>query len=507
MKVFLVGAGPGDPGLMTIRGRDLLATADVIVYDALACEDLLQLARPGAERIYVGKVAERHALPQSEINALLVRKASEGDGRNVVRLKGGDPYIFGRGGEEAEFLVKNGIPFEEVPGISSAIAAPAYAGIPLTHRDMASSVTIITGHENPHKGSSVHNWQAFAQSGSTLVFVMGVKNLESISENLLGAGMAPDTPAAIVYRGTTPMQRCLIATLKNLPEEARKQNFTNPSVLVIGKVVALHNILDWYSKKPLLGKTIVVTRAREQASETVSTLGELGARVIQCPGIRIEPPENYAAVDAAILHLQDYSWLIFTSVNGVKCFLKRLAAAGKDLRALGAAKVAAIGPATAGALKAGGLVADIVPQTYVAESVAAELIAVGNLRGARILLPRAAKARMVLPNALAAAGAVVDVVPLYETVAVSENAEEVRSLLNAGELDCITFGSSSTVTNFLKLVPAELLRAHPETVLAAIGPVTASTLRDNGLKAGIEPEKYTIPGLVNAIVAYFTPQG
>ena len=343
MKVYLIGAGPGDAGLLTLKGRDALACADVVVYDALANDSLLGHARPDAERIYVGKVAGNHALPQHEINALLVRKAKEG--KVVARLKGGDPYIFGRGGEEAEELLAAGVPFEEVPGISSTIAAPAYAGIPLTHRNFASSVTIITGHENPDKPGSVHNWKALAASASTLVFVMGMKNLPDIARHLLDAGMDPDTPAALVYRGTTPYQRSLVATISTLPQAAVDNKFSNPSVIVVGKVCSLHDQLGWFEQRPLYGRSIVVTRAREQASGLAQSLTELGANVIQCPTIEISPLADYSELDAAVARLAEYGWIIFTSVNGVRYFWKRLAACGRDSRAIGQCKVAAIGPA------------------------------------------------------------------------------------------------------------------------------------------------------------------
>jgi len=349
MKVYLIGAGPGDAGLLTLKGRDALACADVVVYDALANDSLLGHARPDAERIYVGKVAGNHALPQHEINALLVRKAKEG--KVVARLKGGDPYIFGRGGEEAEELLAAGVPFEEVPGISSTIAAPAYAGIPLTHRNFASSVTIITGHENPDKPGSVHNWKALAASASTLVFVMGMKNLPDIARHLLDAGMDPDTPAALVYRGTTPYQRSLVATISTLPQAAVDNKFSNPSVIVVGKVCSLHDQLGWFEQRPLYGRSIVVTRAREQASGLAQSLTELGANVIQCPTIEISPLADYSELDAAVARLAEYGWIIFTSVNGVRHFWKRLAACGRDSRAIGRCKVAAIGPATADALR------------------------------------------------------------------------------------------------------------------------------------------------------------
>lgn len=502
MKVYLIGAGPGDPGLFTLKGRDCLAAADVVIYDALANDALLAYARKDAELIYVGKVAGNHALPQDGINRLLVEKAREG--KVVARLKGGDPYIFGRGGEEAEALLEAGIPFEEVPGISSTIAAPAYAGIPLTHRNFASSVTIITGHENPDKPGSVHNWQALAQSASTLVFVMGMKNLPDIARNLLAAGMDPATPAALVYRGTTPRQRSLVATLASLPQAAVEQGFSNPSVIVVGKVCSLRDQLGWFEQRPLFGRSVVVTRAREQASGLAQELVQLGADVIQCPTIEISPLPDYAELDAAIGRLSEYAWLIFTSVNGVRWFWKRLEAAGKDSRALGLCRVAAIGPATAEALEARGIRPDFIPERYVAEGVVEGLLARGKVDGVRMLLPRAAKAREVLPDELRKAGARVDVISAYETIPAAARKDEVLERTQAGTLDCVTFGSSSTVENFLSLIPAETLRAHPEVRLAAIGPVTAKTLEAHGLPCHIMPEEYTIPALVQALVSHYT---
>ncbi len=507
MKVYLLGAGPGGAGLLTIKARDALASADVVVYDALANADLLQYARKDAEIIYVGKVAGNHALPQHEINKLLVRKAKED--KVVARLKGGDPYIFGRGGEEAQELVAAGVPFEEVPGISSTIAAPAYAGIPVTHRDMASSLTIITGHENPDKPGSVHNWQALAQSGSTLVFVMGMKNLPDIASHLIAAGKDPNTPAAVIYRGTTPMQRSLVATLGELPQKAREANFTNPSVIVVGQVASLHDELNWFEQKPLLGRSVVVTRAREQASGMAQMLAQLGAEVIQCPTIDIRPLDDYSELDAALGKLSSYDWLIFTSVNGVRHVWQRLAAMGKDSRALATCRVAAIGPATAAELEGRGIVADFVPERYVAEGVVEGLLErnKGQLKGMRVLLPRAAKARDVLPQALTEAGCVVDVISAYETVPAAHQKDVVLERLEQGKLDCVTFGSSSTVENFLQLVPADTLRAHPETQLAAIGPITLKTLEKNKLSCQIMPQEYTIPALVKAIQEHFTDKG
>lgn len=499
MKVTLVGAGPGDPGLLTIRGRECLANADAIIYDALADSGLLAFARKDAELIYVGKIADQHSLPQDEINQLLVRKAREG--KNVVRLKGGDPYIFGRGGEEGEFVAAAGIPFEEVPGISSAIAAPAYAGIPLTHRDYVSSVMLITGHERPDKERSALNWRAFVESGATLVFVMGMRNLAGICASLLEAGMDPAMPAAVIYRGATPLQRVVVASLGDLPGAASE--LANPAVIVVGKVVNLRESLDWFSQKPLLGRTIAVTRAREQASGLIARLADLGARVLECPAITIEPLPDYSDCDSVIANLANYGWLVFTSVNGVKYFWQRLRQAGKDSRSLGKCRVAAIGPATAEALSQVGIQADLEPDSYVAEALAAELIRRegDKLKGMRILLPRALKARSVLPDELAGAGAVVDVLPVYQAMPAKGAIAEVRELMNQGKLDCVAFASSSTVGNFLDFVPASALAAHPETLLAAIGPITAATLEKYGLEARIQPEKFTIPALVEAMIA------
>ncbi|MBD5553143.1 MAG: uroporphyrinogen-III C-methyltransferase [Desulfovibrio sp.] len=504
MKVSLVGAGPGDPGLLTVRAREILQTASVIVYDALANPQLLALARPDAELLYVGKIADKHALPQAEINALLVAKAREkGD---VARLKGGDPYIFGRGGEEGEYIAKHGIALEVAPGISSAIAAPAYAGIPLTHRDLASSVIFITGHEKPDKHQSSHDWQAFVKSKSTLVFLMGMKNLAAICQNLIAAGMDKKMPGAVIYRGTTPLQRTVIAPVAELPDVAARAGLSNPAVIVIGRVVEMAGQLDWFGQKPLLGKRIVITRSREQASALTDRLAELGAAVTEFPTIAIQPLEDYSACDQAISDLPAWRWLVFTSVNGVRMFWRRLAKAGLDTRALCACKVAAIGPATADCLAAYGVKADLVPPTYIAESVAQALIQAegGNLARMRILLPRAAEAREILPELLQKAGAEVAVAPVYRTVPGHGNVPELERLLASQAIDCIAFASSSTVRNFLKLVPATALLGQRKLKLAAIGPITAAELAKNGLTAAIQPQAYTIPSLVDAIAAALT---
>ena len=499
MKVYLIGAGPGDPGLLTLKGKDILAKADVVVYDYLANDALLAHARKDAELIYVGKKGGDHTLSQKGINALIVSKAKEG--KSVARLKGGDPYMFGRGGEEAEELLAAGLTFEVVPGVTSGIAGPAYAGIPLTHREHSSSVCFITGHEDPSKPDTAHNWDALAKSASTLVFYMGMKNLPDISRKLIDAGMPAATPAALVNWGTTGRHRSLVSTIGKLPQDAVTHGFAAPSLIVVGSVASLHDKLNWFERRPLYGKGVVVTRAREQASDSASLLQEMGANVIQFPTITISPLDDYSEIQAAIRGLAAYQLLVFTSVNGVKYFWLQLTALGLDARALAGLKVAAIGPATADALRRRGIEPDFVPEKYVAESVAESILTLcgTDLPGLRVLLPRARVARDVLPETLQKAGAKVDVIPVYETRPSATRKEEVLEKLAAGEIQCITFGSSSTVTNFLSLIPVEELRRFPDLKFACIGPITAATLEQNGLACHIQPADYTIPGLAREL--------
>ncbi|MDR2892105.1 MAG: uroporphyrinogen-III C-methyltransferase [Deltaproteobacteria bacterium] len=497
MIVYLIGAGPGDPGLLTLRGKEIISFADVVVYDYLANSSFLDFAKPDAEIIYVGKKSGEHTLSQDKINALIIEKAKEG--KSVARLKGGDPYVFGRGAEEAEELVAAGIPFEEVPGVTSAIASAAYAGIPVTHRDFASSVIFATGHESPGKNGTAHDWQSMARSGSTLVFVMGMKNLPEICAKLIENGLPPRTPAALVRWGTTAHHRSLVSTVKGLPADAVKHNFSAPSLIIIGKVVKLRDTLNWFEKKPLLGKGIVVTRAREQASDLASTLAAQGANVIQFPSIDIRPLDDYSDVRKVLGYIGCYDWLAFTSVNGVKFFWDQLCALGLDSRALAACKIAAIGPATVQALKAKGIKADFIPERFVAESAVKGLCSLG-VKGKRILIPRASEGRDVLPDQLRQAGADVEVLPMYNTVPNDAHKDEVLEMLEAGAIQCITFASSSTVDNFLRLIPAATLRQHPEVRYACIGPVTAKTLDRHGIVCDYQPTEYTIPALVNILV-------
>ncbi|MGM0423708.1 MAG: uroporphyrinogen-III C-methyltransferase [Thermodesulfobacteriota bacterium] len=497
-KVYLVGAGPGDPGLLTLRGRELLARADVVVYDYLANQKFLDFCSGQAELIYAGKKGGQHTLSQGDINSLLVEKASQG--LEVVRLKGGDPYVFGRGAEEAEELVESGIEFEVVPGVTSAVAAFAYAGIPLTHRKYASSLSMVTGHEDANKKESTLNWSALAESASTLVFFMGVKNLAAIARNLIQAGMPEDKPAALVRWGTTCRQQTLCASLQDIAWKAEQHGISPPALFLVGEVARLRQTLNWFEKRPMLGQGVIVTRAREQASSLLALLEELGACCYQFPTIRIQELQDYSLVDQELENLANYQWVIFTSVNGVSHFWRRLLAHNMDSRSLGGCKVAAIGPATADRLRQEGIEPDFVPDKYVAEHVLQGLLQRG-IQGCRVLIPRAETAREVLPRELEQAGAEVRVLPVYRTVLAGENQEDILQALHQGEIQFVTFTSSSTVHNFFQLIPAKELANHVDAGLrlACIGPITAKSLEEYGFQADILPQEYTIQGLVQAL--------
>ncbi len=506
MLVYLIGAGPGDVELLTLKGKRALEEADVVVYDALASESLLGFARECAEKIYVGKISGNHALPQDQINQLLVDKAKENGGQIVARLKGGDPYIFGRGGEEGEVLHANNVPFEEIPGISSTIAGPAYAGIPVTHRSYSSSLTIITGHEDPSKPDSVHNWDALAKSASTLVFVMGMANLPKIAQNLIQAGMDKDMPAALVYKATTPEHRSITGTIENLPQLAKDHNFTNPCLIVVGNVVKMKDKLDWYEQKPLLGKNIVVTRAREQASSIALMLQSLGANVVQFPTIKITPIENFDEVDVEVNQMQNYDWVIFTSINGVEHFYNRLSTTKIDSRIFSNTKIAAIGPATAEGLRKRGIEPDFIPAVYKAEGIAEGLNEFG-VENKNILIIRAKEARELLPTELNKFGAKVKVLTIYETVATVNNKEKLIEMIEENKIDCVSFGSSSTVKNFFAQIPQEVVKKSADSgklKFASIGDITSDTLSEFSFKADIQPQDFTIPQLVDAIKEFYT---
>ncbi len=503
-KVYLVGGGPGDPGLITIRGAECIAAADVVVYDYLAAGRLLDHARPDCERIYVGKKGGDHTLSQEKINALLVEKASEG--KTVTRLKGGDPFIFGRGGEEAEVLAGAGIEFEIVPGVTSAIAAPAYAGIPLTHRKFTSSVAFITGHEDPAKKDSAIDWQSLARGIGTLVFLMGVRNLAQIVDRLMKAGKSPDTPVALVRWGTTSRQRTVTGCLENIVQRVRKSGIKAPAIIVVGKVVELRPTLEWFERRPLLGKRIIVTRSRAQASDLVERLHELGAECIQMPTIKVVEPDSWEQLDKALADLESFDWIVFTSVNGVDFFFRRLETRGMDSRCLAGIKTAAIGPATAKRLAGHGLNTDLIPENYRAEAVV-EAFAGQDISKARILLARATEARAVLPKELKAMGAEVIEVPVYKTVAETPDAALLGDLFNHNPADMLTFTSSSTVTNFDRLASGAGYKG-PEAAgaVACIGPVTAQTAEKLGYKVSTIAQHYTIDGLCEAIRNFFNQQ-
>ena len=486
--VYLVGAGPGDPDLITVRGKRLIAEADVILYDNLSPVCLLEDARPGARKIYVGKKRADRVRSQAEINEMLIAEARAG--RHVVRLKGGDPFIFGRGGEEAEALAEAGIPFEVIPGVTSAVGVAAYTGIPLTHRRETSEVSFVTGH-----ATDAIDWSKYRTG--TLVIFMGLTTLDAIARQLIAAGRSPDTPAAAVRWGTRGDQVTVQAPLSQLADKVKQAYLRPPALIVIGEVVALRSKLNWFERLPLFGQRIVVTRPREQAATLTGRLRALGAEAISLPTIEIRPPDDWAPLDQAIAQLDTYDWLIFTSVNGVNNFIQRLDRGPNDLRRL-RAKICAIGPATAQAIEALHLKVDLLPAEYVAESLL-DAFAGGDLKAKRILLPRALVARDVIPKELEKRGAQVNVVPAYQTVVPENAARRAERLFSAlPKPDWITFSSSSTVRNFLSLCPKENLAG---VRVASIGPITSATARDLGLTVDFEAERYAIDGLVEAILS------
>ena len=501
--IYLVGSGPGDPGLFTIKGVRCMEEADAVVYDRLAPEALLKHAKPEAESIYVGKRPGNPTMSQGEINDLLVELGRAG--KTVVRLKGGDPYIFGRGGEEALALVEAGLPFEVVPGVTSGVAAPAYAGIPVTHRNVSTSVVFVTGHEDPTKGRSDVDWARIAKGADTLVLYMGVGRLKEISTELVAAGRSPETPVACVRWGTISEQRTVTGTLEDIAERVAEADLKPPAITVVGDVVALREAgLDWYERRPLFGRRVVVTRARAQAGELSVELERLGAEVYEFPTIQIQAPEDFGPLDAAIRDLDSFGCFVFTSVNGVEAFLERLWHHGLDLRAVPRrAKVAAIGPATAQRIEEVGLRVDVVPEEYRAEALI-EVLETDSIAGERVLIPRAKVAREILPDKLREAGAEVVVPPAYESAPSSEGKNELARRLGAGEVDCVTFTASSTVENFVGAFgPGEAVGLLAETRVVCIGPITAETARGYGLRVDTEAEEYTILGLVEAVEDLF----
>jgi uroporphyrinogen III methyltransferase / synthase len=503
-KVYLIGAGPGDPKLITVRGLEALQQADVVVYDRLANPRLLKHIKQGAERIYVGKLPDRHTLKQDVINQLLVDLALSG--KKVARLKGGDPSVFGRVGEEAELLAEHQIEFELVPGVTSAISVPAYAGIPVTHRDFTSSIAIVTGHECPQKNDSNIDWSKLATATGTLIFLMGVSNLPTICEVLLREGRSADTPIALIRWGTRPEQQTIVGTLETIVRQAEEARFQSPAVIIVGEVVRLREKLNWFEKKPLFGKRVLVTRARNQSSELAEMIDELGGEPVEFPVIQIRPPvrpEQVQRLDEAFERLSDYDWVVFTSVNGVEYFFRHLRERGKDIRALHKARIATVGPKTSEALAERGLIADQHPDKYQAEDLL-ELLKQEVKPGQRMLLPRGDKGRDLIPVELGKLGLEITDLDVYETVACSDFAEDIMDMLKDGAIHMVTFASSSTVTNLLGVLreagepdPVQLLQGV-ETV--CIGEVTAATARREGLEVHRMASSATIRSMVEAML-------
>jgi len=496
-RCFLVGAGPGDLGLVTLRAKECIEQTEVIVYDYLSNPEMLKWAPESAEIIYAGKKAGAHTLTQGEINALLVEKTREG--KRVVRLKGGDPFVFGRGAEEAQALAAAQVSFEIVPGITSAIAGPAYAGIPVTHRGKNSHVTFFTGHEDPEKSETSIDFAALGKLGGTQVMLMGVERIESIAREMLANGMRSDLPVALIRWATTGRQETLVGNLENIAQRVAETGFAAPAVAVFGDVVSLRNELSWFEERPLSGRRIVVTRTRTQAGVLSEQLRALGADVIELPTIRIEPPSDLRAFAELVQDSHSYDWLVFTSPNGVTAFFNLFYKLYDDAREIGGVRIAAIGPATAQRIKEFHLKVDLQPEEFVAESIVREFKKQGGVENLRILLARAEKARDVLPKELSALGAIVDEGFAYRTVPETRDATGARRRLLEEGADLITFTSSSTVENFMALGlpwPAGMQ-------VASIGPVTSATAGDLGLTVAMEARRHDIPGLVEAIRKFF----
>lgn len=501
-KVYLVGAGPGDPGLLTVRGKECLERADVVLYDYLANPALLSYAPDQAERVYVGRRGKGAYPEQETINRLLIERARTQ--KMVVRLKGGDPFVFGRGGEEAEALAAAGIEFEVVPGVTAAVAVPAYAGIPVTHRTLASTLTIVTGHEDPEKPSTALDWARLAGSQGTLVFLMGMKNLSTITTRLISEGLAPSTPVAITRWGTWVSQQTVVGTLADIVQKADAARLEPPTVIVVGEVVRLRPTLNWFEQRPLFGKRVLMTRAKEQAGELAALLAGYGAEAVEAPTIMIVPPLDWAPVDHAISAIGTYSWIIFTSVNGVDRFMTRLWAKGLDSRCLAGRRLCCIGPRTAQELEKFGVKADLIPTDYQAEGVLEALVQ-RDLKKARILIPRAEVARELLPVELRAHGAHVEVVPVYRTVTPAPSDGGWRQQLIDHRIHVVTFTSSSTVKNFVAMLGGvDAVRPLVQSAtIACIGPITAKTAEEYGLTVSIMPKENTIPALVDAIAHHY----
>lgn len=487
-RVFLAGAGPGDPRLLTIRAAECIATADLIAVDALVSSQITATFPRTTEVVLVGKRAGAHSLPQEEINALLIAEA--GKGKSVLRLKGGDPFVFGRGGEEAQELMAAGIPVEIVPGISSAIAGPAYAGIPVTHRSFATSVTLVTAHES--EGSTGIPWTALAQLDGTIVFMMGFANLAAIVQNLTDHGVPRSRPVAVISKATTPEQRTIRGTLHDIEELVTAASLATPALIVVGEVVQLHDVINWFETRPLFGKRIVVTRARQQASELRRLFEDSGAAVVEFPTIEIGPPSSYAALDRSIDETWD--WLIFTSANGVEAFFDRLFSKGRDVRSLSASRVAAVGEPTAAALRSRGLIADLVPEKFLSSALLPLLAR--DQRGIRTAVVRAAEGRDELIEELRSRGGDVHLAVAYETRAVAADPAVLE------DIDVVTFTSASTVDNYFSMIAKNVAAVHLG-LFASIGPVTSDAIKRHDRTPEIEAPQATVQSLHDAVVAHF----
>ncbi len=500
--VYLVGAGPGDPSLITLRGVECLKKADVVVYDYLVNELLLTHAPVSAERIYAGKIGGRHNQGQDEINNLLVAKGKEG--KIVVRLKGGDPFVFGRGGEECEALRDAGIPFEVVPGVTAAVGASAYSGIPLTHRDVTASVAFVTGQEGKDKNESNIDWDRLSLGGGTVVFYMGVTTLRRNMQRMMDHGRSADTPVALVRWATTPCQQVLVGTLADIADKAETSGFKPPAVTIVGEVVALREKLQWFDTRPLCGKKIIVTRAAEQAGEFSSSLAARGATVLECPTIRLAEPESWQLLDLAIRDLPTYDWVVLTSGNAVRYFFRRMNTLGTDARALANCRICAVGPKTADEIRSFGIKPDLIPADYTAEGVVQEFARL-DIQNMRVLFPRADRARDVIPSELKRMGAHVDSPVAYRNIFPERLPPETLFALEKRSVDCITFTSSSTVQNLAAMLGEErMLDMLKGVVVASIGPITSKSCRDLGLKVDIEPASYTLAALTEALETHFS---
>jgi len=501
-KVYFVGAGPGDPKLLTIRGKECLEQAEVVLYDYLANSVLLDHVPAEAERIYVGRRGRGRYGEQKEINRVMVERAQAG--KTVVRLKGGDPFVFGRGGEEAEAVADAGIPFEVVPGVTSAVAAAAYAGIPVTHRTLASSFAVVTGHEDPSKPSPTVEWDRLASTGGTVIFLMGMKNLPAIVEHLLTSGRPSSTPVALIRWGTRSEQKTVVGTLADILKLAEQAALEPPTLIVVGEVVKLRAKLNWFESRPLFGVTVLVTRPREQAAEFADLLAGYGATIETFPTIAIMPPSDWTSLDKAIAGLSRYDWIIFTSANGPRFFLERLKCAGLDARAFATARLCAIGPGTAEALAKAGLMVDLIPETYQAEGVV-DIFQKIDVRGKRILIPRAEVARDLLPDELRVREADVTVAVAYRTVRPEGDIEALKAKFRRGDVQVVTFTSSSTVKHYVEFFASreEAAMLTAKAVVACIGPITAQTAEAAGLKVSIRGKSNTVPALADAIAEHF----